>query len=144
MTTDQQITAELNNSFDKFQNDIYDGKVEVPENIIEYFKTGIMALPPYAHKINFHKVKVISNMKVGELTNQLISDMIKVILNTPLDKSFDGDYNKIIDKYIEFEKFVLCFNAHVDDFRKKLEMRKITLSSLSPTTPNRNRLNIVN
>jgi len=142
MTAEQQITAQLNEDYDKFQNGIYDGKVEVPENTIELFKTGILALPPSAHKINFIKVNVISNMVEKELTNALISDVIKVILNTPLEKLFVGNYNKIIDRYTKFEKFVIAYNQHVDEFRKKLEMRKATLNSLS--NQNRSPLHIIN
>lgn len=142
MTTEQQITTQLNDDYDKFQNGIYDGKVEVPENMIELFKVGILALPPSAHKINFIKVKVISAMKEKELTNALISDVIKVILNTPLEKLFGGDYDRIIDRYINFEKFVIAYNKHVDEFRKKLEMRRATLNSLS--VQNRSPLHIIN
>lgn len=145
MTSNQQVTAELNNAYDKFQNEIYNGKVEVPKDIIELFKKGVMALSSFSHKLNFYKVKVISGMKGTELTNMLINDVIKVVLNTPLDKLYpDSDFEQAILSSIEFGKFVIAYNEHIDDFRKKLEMRKATLDSFS-TMPNGNKfLKIVN
>lgn len=145
MTTDQQVTAELNNTYDKFQNGIYDGKVEIPENIISLFKAGILALSSFSHKINFGKVNVISKMQIGELTNFLLSDIVKVILNTPIEKLYpDLEFEDAIKEHINLEKFILAYNVHIDDFRKKLEMKKATLDSLTRLPNNRPSLNIVN
>lgn len=145
MTTDQQVTAELNNAYDKFQNEIYDGKTKVPENIINLFKNGIMALSPFSHKINFGKVNVVSKMKITELTNFLLSDIIKVILNTPIGKLYpDFDFENAIKEHIVLEKFILEYNKHIDEFRKKLEMRKATLDSLTKVSNNRSPLSIIN
>ena len=132
MTQQEQISKQLNDDFNVFFNAKYDGKIEVPSYLIDLFKKAIMALPPSAHKINFHKVKVIAGMKTEELTNGLLQDIIKVVLNTPLDKLFIGnDFFNSINDYINIEKFVLAFNNHVDEFRKKLEMKKVRLESLS-------------
>lgn len=133
MTPKEQINKQLNDEYDTFLNSKYDGKIAPPYYIIDLFKKAILALPPYVHKISFRKVKVIAGMKVEELTNGLLQDIIKVVLNTSLDKLFSGTdfFNSVIDDYIEIEKFVLAYNNHVDDFRKKLEMKKATLESLS-------------
>ena len=133
MTQQEQINKQLDDEYDTFLNTKYSGKIAPPLYIIDLFKRAIISLPPYAHKINFRKVKVIASMKVEELTNGLLQDIIKVVLNTSLDKLFSGNdfFNSVIDDYIEIEKFVLAYNNHIDDYRKKLEMKKATLESLS-------------
>ena len=153
MTTAEQITKQLNEEYDSFLNLPYAGKIPPPSFIIDLFKKAIMAMPPYAHKINFRKVKVIAGMKVEELTNGLLQDVIKVVLNTSLDKLYGcvsmkkgkdledamegrkslltNNFCDVIEKQIEIEKFVLAYNNHVDGFKKKLEMKKVNLESLS-------------
>lgn len=137
MTQNEQINKQLNEEWDRFLNEVYDSKFPVPSSIIDLFKKSIMSMPPFAHKIRFNKVRAISVMKPEELTNGLLQDIIKVILNTSLQKLYNNDgiheedFFRIIENQIQLEKFVLCYNNHVDDFRKKLEMKKATLESLS-------------
>ena len=133
MLQQERINKQLNDDYDTFLNAKYTGKIAPPDYIIDLFKKAILALPPYAHKINFRKIKVIAGMKVEELTNGLLQDVIKVVLNTSLDKLFIGNdfFNSVIDDYIEMEKFVLAYNNHMDGFKKNLEMKKKTLESLS-------------
>jgi hypothetical protein len=132
----EEINKQLNQEYDTFLNSLYTGKVDVPSFIVNLFKKAIMAMPPFAHKINFFKVKAIAKSKPEELTNGLLNDIVKVILNTPLEKLYSADitgndFYEIIDKHIELEKFVLAYNNHIDDFRKKLELKKATLESLT-------------
>lgn len=169
MTQNEQINKQLNEEYDKFLYSKYEGSVKPPKDIIELFKTAILAMPPFAHKINFHKVKAIATTKYEDLTNGNLSDIIKVVLNTSLQKLYksgifmdmqaikgkdysvdeliklsmernviisdaiheDNSFIGIVDKCIAMDKFVLCYNNHVNDFRKKLEMKKATLESLS-------------
>jgi hypothetical protein len=141
MTQNEQINKQLNEEYDKFLYSKYEGSVKPPKDIIELFKTAILAMPPFAHKINFHKVKAIATTKYEDLTNGNLSDIIKVVLNTSLEKLYktndliglknEDSFLSIVDKCIAMDKFVLCYNNHVDDFRKKLEMKKATLESLS-------------
>lgn len=138
MTPSEQITKQLNEEYDVFLNTKYEGQFAVPSFIIELFKKAIMAMPPFAHKINFNKVKAIVGMKPEELTNGLLQDVIKVVLNTSLEKLYgnsivinNDDFLRIVDRQIHLEKFVLSYNNHVADFKKKLEMKKATLESLS-------------
>ena len=142
MTQQEQINKQLNEEYDNFLNEVYDSKFPVPSSLIDLFKKAIMSMPPFAHKIRFNKVRAISVMKTEELTNGLLQEMIKVILNTSLQKLYNNDgiheedFFRIIENQIQLEKFVLCYNNHVDDFRKKLEMRKATLESLSGARSN--------
>ena len=130
MTTEQQIEKQLNDELVKFQNGIYSGKVEVPKNIIELFKKGVMSMPAFSHRINFNKVKVIASKKPSELTYADLNDVVKVVLNTVLAVNYDN-FDTAVKENIKIEKFVLCFNENVDDFKEKLKMKKTTLKSLA-------------
>jgi hypothetical protein len=132
MTNQGEINKQLNEEYDKFLVLPYAGKVAVPDFIIDLFKKSIMAMPPFAHKINFHKIKAIAGMRPGELTNGLLSDVVKVILNVPMEKLYpDSHFYSAVNLHIEVEKFILAFNKHIDDFRKGLETKKATLESLT-------------
>ena len=142
MTTEQQIEKELNDEFVKFSNGIYDGKVEIPKNILEIFKEGIMVLPPFSHKINFIKVKNIAAKKVSELTYADLNDVIKVVLNTSLNLSFDS-FHEGVKHSIAMDKFVMAYNETISKFQDKLRMRRTTLQNLSSPKMNRG-LQIIN
>lgn len=103
MSNQEQIKKQLNEQLDVFLNTKYAGKVAPPENIIELFETAIMVLPPFAHQLNFYKVKAIATTKYEDLTNGNLNDVVKVILNTPLEKLYkDNDLsfsmNRVVDK----------------------------------------------
>lgn len=131
MTTSEQIEKQLNDEFVKFSNGNYAGKVEVPKDIIEMFKKGIMVIPPFGHKINFNKVKVIASKKLGELSYSDLNDVIKVVLNTSLEVRYGNDFDEAVKQSIKFDKFVLCFNEVINDFQGKLKMKKTNLLNLS-------------
>ena len=151
MTPSEQITKQLNDEYDVFLNTEYEGQIAVPSFIIDLFKKAILSMPPFAHKINFYRIKAIAGVKPEELTNGLLQDIIKVVLNTSLErlnseysnalliglaKEKDEVFSRIIDKQIELEKFVLSYNNHMADFKKKLDIRKATLESLAGTRGN--------
>jgi hypothetical protein len=132
MSHQEEINKQLNEQYDVFLNSSYTGKVAVPSFIIESFKRAIMAMPPYAHKIDFHKVRAIGSMKPEDLTNGLISDAIKTILNVSPEKLYPTlSFDAAVDKHIIVERFIIAFNKHIDDFRKGLESKKATLESLT-------------
>ncbi len=131
MTTEQQIEKQLNDEFVKFSNGNYSGKVEVPKDIIEMFKKGVMVIPPFAHKINFTKVKTIASKKVDELSYADLNDVIRVVLNTSLELRYGNDFDEAVKQSIKFDKFVLCFNEVINDFQGKLKMKKTNLLNLS-------------
>ena len=142
MTTAEQIEKQLNDEFQKFSNGIYSGKLEVPKNIIEIFKKGVMSIPPFAHKINFNKVKVIASKKVEELTYADLNDVIKLVLNTPLNSVYDN-FDTAVKESIKIEKFVLAFNETISEFQDKLRMKKTTLQNLASPNGNR-RMQLIN
>lgn len=150
MNAQQQIDQQLNDEYNKFYETKYDGKPYVPEEFIELFKKSIISVPPFAHKINFHKIKSISQKKVEMLTFGDLHEMIKVILNTPLGKLYPemDESNKtfvsVVEKYIKIEKFVIEYNAQVEDFQGKLKMKKQTLQSLAGTSHRNGSMSIIN
>lgn len=134
--SEQEINEQLSNDFDKFLNAFYKGAVVVPKNIIELFKTAILELPSFSHKINFLKVKAIVSKKTDELTNTDLNDVIKVILNVSLQKLYpDLSFDKIIEQSIQMNKFVIAYNEHIEKFKKQLEAKKMTLQSLTNGLP---------
>ena len=144
MTTEQKIEQQLQEDFDKFYNKTYDEKIEIPQNIMELFKKGVMSLALYFHKINAYKLKAIASKNYKELTYGDLKDMITVILNTPLEKLYDR-FEDAVNSQIQFQKFVLCYNNAVDDFNSKLKMKKANLTSISSGIPNNsNGMRIIN
>lgn len=143
MTPAQQVDKQLQSDFDKFYNSAYAGKVEVPKDILAKFKTAIMSLPVQSHKINSNKIKAIAEKKVAQLSCGDINDVIKVIVNTPPEKMY-ADFDKAVDGMIKFEKFILCYNEFIDEFQKKLEMKRATLMSLSGANVSKSSMRILN
>jgi len=140
MTTQEQIQQQLNDEYAIFINKKYDGNGKPPENLIEIFKKAIKAMPPFSHKLNFNKVKIIANSNVKDLDNGMMNDIIKTILNAPLEKLYEGDFNEIVDKQIKVEHFTISYNQHIDEFQKRLSMKKATLESLSVKPTNNMRI----
>lgn len=138
--TAEEINETLNKDYEDFLNDIY--KDRVPGNIIEMFEKSIMALPPFAHKINFYKVKAIISKNPDELSNSDINDVIKAVLNVPLERLYDSLYDAI-PEHIKFEKFVRDYNDHIENFKKKLNMKKTNLTNLSSGVLNKNGMKII-
>lgn len=131
-STQKQIETQINQDYEKFYNDIYKSEIPTPENFIELFKKAIIALPSFAHKINFHKVQVIASKKVEQLTVGDVHEIVKVVLNVPLEKLYEGHtFDSAVLQTIKIEKFVLQYNKDVDDFREKLRMKKDNLLMLS-------------
>lgn len=127
MNTKQQVEQQINQDYDKFVNGSYSGEVTVPINIIKIFMKAILAMPPFAHRINFLKVKSISNKEVKQLLVSDLNDIMKVLLNTPPEKLYEGDEGTIIEQCIKMDKFVISYNAFVDDFKGKLQLKKDNL-----------------
>lgn len=143
MTQQQIVDKQIEEDYDKFYNSAYKGKVEVPKDILDKFKKGVMAMPPFAHKINFLKIKSVATKQIVELTNGDLNEIIKIILST-CPKELYADFKSAVDGNIDFEKFVLCFNDHVESFTKKLQMRKATLMDLSGVSVLNKKLTMVN
>ena len=128
MNIDQQINEEL----ETFKNKVYDGKVEIPKNILELFRTGILFLAPQTHGILASKLKALYITPVKKLTNGMLSDIIRLVVCTPFGKIYEGvEFEVALESHIKLEKFILGYNLHVDEFQNKLKMKKATLQSLS-------------
>lgn len=126
------IEHQINDELEKFKNEIYNGKVSIPADILVLFGKGVLFLAPQTHGILASKLKALYTRQVSEITNGELSDIIKIIVNTPLGKLYDSDGLEILlDKQSKLEKFILCYNNHINDFQEKLKMRRATLQSLS-------------
>jgi len=130
MSTKEQIEQQLKSEFDKFYNEPHKGTIPVPANILELFKKSFMALAPHFHQVHATKVRVLANKLVSELSNGDINDMVKLIINTPMEKLYEG-FDEAVHSHIQLEKFILSFNKYVDDFNAKLRMKQTTLENLS-------------
>ena len=132
MKTESVIEKQLKQDYDKFVNSVYEGKV--PAGIIEQFKRSILYMPPFFHKISFYKVKAIADKTEEQLTYSDLSDIIKVVLNTPLATSLEVgiyDFDEAVEKSIIIDKFAMEFNSKVDGFKQAQEQKKLTLLMLS-------------
>lgn len=138
--TEQEINDRLTKDYDGFMDGIYEG--DVPDNILDLFEKAIMALPPFAHQINFYNVKNIISKKPEQLSNSDINDIIKVVLNVSLERLYDNLF-VAIPEHIRFEKFVRGYNEIVENFKSKLKIKKATLKDLSSGILNKNGSRIV-
>lgn len=126
------IEQQINDELEKFKNEKYSGSVEIPSDILSLFRRGVLSLAPQSHGILASKLKDLYTRNVSEITNGELSDIIKIIVNTPLDKLYeDEDFFGALDRQQKLEKFILCYNRHVDDFQSKLKMKRATLQSLA-------------
>ena len=130
MSIQNQVEKQLQEEFEKFNNKPYSGKVSLPVNIIELFHIGIMGMPAFYHKIQFSKVKMLLGKELNSITNGDISDLIKVIVNTPIERFYDN-IDEAVEKMIKLEKFILSYNQMVEEFKGQLEMKRTTLMDLS-------------
>ncbi len=128
--TQQQIDKQVQDDLDKFYNSEYAGKVEIPDNIIELFKKGYMAMPSFAHKVLGLKVKALASRQPKELLNGDVKDIVKIIMNVSPDKLY-GNFEDAVASHIQLERFFLAFNNHVSDFEQKLIQKKTVLTDLS-------------
>ncbi len=134
--SESEINEQLNKEYDTFLYNTYKGKIEVPKDILTLFKNAILSMPPFAHKILFTKIKAIYTTKVEKLTNGDINDIVKVILNTPLEKLYlSYTFEEMIAKQAKIDAFVISYNSHVEEFKKALEQKKKTLQSLTNGLP---------
>lgn len=143
------IEQQINSELEKFKNEVYNGKVEIPSNILDLFRRGILALAPQSHGILASKLKALYTRKISEITNGELSDIIKIIVNTPFGKmyknklyaedrkymtlpsSVQSNFESVLDSHIKFERFILAYNQHINDFQEKLKAKKATLQALS-------------
>lgn len=139
---DKEVKEQINSDYDEFLNKPYSGHISIPENIIEVFKKCIMALPPFAHQINFNKIKSIATKDVKALTYSDLQCIIKVVLNTPLEKLYDNFF-VAIPEHIKIEKFIISYNAAIDDFQKSLESKSKMLKNLSSGVLGKNGMRII-
>jgi hypothetical protein len=133
MTTQQSIDQQLQADHEKFINSIYAGKISVPVNILEIFKIGIMAMAPFQHRIQALRVKNILSKELDGLTNGDLNEIIKVVVNVPLQMVYD-EIDEAIEKTIRLDKFVLCYNQMIEDFQRELQMRRAKLMELAGTS----------
>lgn len=137
--SEAEIKEQIDGEFQNFLYSKYSGKLSIPKNIHELFKKGIMDMPPFAHKINFHKVKNVAETALAELTFDDLNDMIKIILSTK-PKEFYTYFDEAVKEHIKFEKFVLEYNQIISEFQKSLEQKKVTLRSLTSGIANRSKI----
>ena len=125
------IEQQINSELEKFKNEVYNGKVEIPSNILDLFRRGVLSLAPQSHGILASKLKALYTRKISEITNGELSDIIKIIVNTPFGKMYDDDIFAALEKHQKFEKFILSYNTHINDFQEKLKAKRATLQALS-------------
>lgn len=138
MNTEQMVEKQLQEEYQKFENEIYKGKIEVPKDIIENFKKAVLVLAPQFHGILANRIKAISGKEPLGLTNFDLFAIIKITNNTPLEKVYGNDFNVAIEKQIKFEKFILSYNQSVEEFQGLLQMKKKTLMDLAGANNGRN------
>ena len=131
MTAQRQVQQQIDQEYNKFVNSNYKGEVAIPKNIIPIFIKAVLAMPPYAHRILFQKIKSIKAKSNDDLLISDLNDIVKVLLNTAPDKLYEGSDDTIINDCIQIDNFVRAFNEAVDDFKNKLEIKKANLTSLS-------------
>ena len=141
MNTNEQIEKTLNDDHNKYYEGVYAGKAPIPEDLIKLYKRGIRSRAPFAHKANFHRVKSIFNSKIEELRVRDLHEMIKVIMNTPIEKLYDNtqddqQLNEAINDYLKVEKFIIEFNQMNEVFRNALELKRVKLQELAGTRTN--------
>lgn len=128
-----QVDKMIQDEYEKFINSKYSGKLPIPENALDMFKRGILAMPPTTHRINFNKIKSIGGKSKEQLTNGDIQDIIKIILNTSIEKSYpEVSFDDAIKEYIKVEKFIIEYNLIVDNLQKELVLKRQKLQELSP------------
>lgn len=140
----EQVEKQLQEDFEKFQNLLYLGKIDVPKDIVAIFKKGIMSLAPHFHQVLGRRIKNIASKKPLELTNSDIHVIVKVIVNTPIEKLYGEDFLKSVDKQEKFEIFILSYNDSVNEFQAKLQQKKTLLQSLSGSSVRNNEMKIIN
>lgn len=143
MTT-VEIDAQIMGEYQKFENAIHKGVLDVPHNIVTLFINGCMALAHNSHKIHATRIKVIANTPYDELTNGDIQEVIKIIINTPPEKLYPiSNFLEAIDSEVRFQKFIISYNNAITEFQKNLEQKKKMLASLSQGVPSGNSMKIV-
>ncbi len=143
MTNEQKIDQELNIDFEKFTQDKYKGKGDVPENFIELFKASYMSLAPKYHQMLGSRAKFIGEKTVEQLTVADIRDGVGLILNTQQNLKYNS-FEEAVQSQRELDVFTNYFNEYVKDFTDKIKMRKVNLMSLSSSKMNGSNLRILN
>lgn len=130
MTQSQIVDKQINDEVQRYYDKVYDGKQNVPANIIELFKRAVMVVPPNFHKVYFSKIKLIASKAPNELSNGEISEVVKLLL-TATPQSLYDDFEEAIAVHCKIEKFIRAYNEHVEAFQSGLQAKKTTLMSLS-------------
>jgi len=130
MSPQAQVEKQIQDDYDKFIYSVYNGKISVPDNIVELLKIAVMGLPPQFHGVHMNKIKVIISKKPSELNNGELADVIKLIFNCPLEKLYE-DFEEAVEGHLKLEKFVLSYNNYVNEFQENLKMKKANLINLS-------------
>lgn len=126
----EEIKEQIDADYQAFLYQKYTGHIKPPKNILSIFKRAVFALPPYFHKIDFNKIEGIVKTKYDDLTNDDINEMVKLIFNTPLDKSFDS-LEVAIPEMKQLTKFAVSYNTMIEEFQEKLRGKSTMLQSLS-------------
>lgn len=125
------IESEINKLYTEYYSAVYSGKLEVPANFITLFGKGIMALPPFGHKINFHKIKsILTVSSVSKLRNSEISEIIKIIVNTPPSALFDS-IDECVKEMVKIQNFILEFNQMAEDLDKGLNEKRMRMRAIA-------------
>lgn len=157
--SNKEIEDQINNDLYKFENEIYKGKIDVPENILKLFKKGISSLPAQTHGIHFTRIKVICSKLPNELTISEINQVVRIIVCAPFAtlyyeilnpnenligiKNEDDNFLNAVDEQIRLEKFILSYNTFVSEFQERLKMKKTNLLSLASGV-NGDRMRVIN
>lgn len=141
----EEIEKQIMDEYVKFENAIHDGPIPVPDNIITLFQAGCMAQAAHFHKVHANKIKAISSKHASELTNGDLNCAAMIIVNTPMEKLYPYPltFDDAVSQQIKLEKFILSFNNYISEYQKKLEMKKVTLTSLAQTGPGPNKLRMI-
>lgn len=123
-----EVEQQLRHDHEKFLNSI--SNLAVPEDLLDKFKKAIMIVPPQAHGITFSKIKSILDKNPSELNISDINDIIKVVVNTPLQAFYDDLFDAVPEQ-IKLEKFMVRFNGNIQDFTENQKKKREMLEKLS-------------
>lgn len=129
-TAQEEVQSQLSRDYDNFLSSVYVSKVGIPKNLIEAFKIGIMMIGSFNHKINFNKVKIIASSKIEDLRVGEINEIIRVVMNVPPERIYK-DFKSAVEGNIALEKLVVEYNETIENFKKQLDLKKVTLESLA-------------
>lgn len=125
---EKEIARQLAEDEERWNNAIYDGFL--PKLFLDYFKKGLMVLPPAQHKYNMQLVKTMIGKKPDEVTNLEIGLMINIIYHCPFKEIYDS-IEQAVDITMEFDKVRDEYNQKVSAIEGALTRKRNRLHELA-------------